>query len=237
MGFIFDSGRSTVGGGVERTGGMCMSVSLMRSVLSFLNTFFMMVAIACTGLGVWLHVEQDFGSQLVGIPLSLGVIFISLFLLFVSVIACVGMGGNGQRWCILNVYIMLLLLVICAQGSMAYMALSFRDNLEEQLYQGWLDSSDQLRNSIQNRLDCCWFYGAVDNPGSDCKPSGGSLQHQRHQHQQQRHLRQPQPPSLDLQRQSVSSASGLRRRLESTQSEEGFYDFGKDPGAPAASGD
>ncbi|KNC53102.1 uncharacterized protein AMSG_09405 [Thecamonas trahens ATCC 50062] len=147
---------------------MC-SVTIMRSVLDFMNTLFMLIALLLTVLGVWLYLEQDFGSQLIGLPLSVGIIVVSSFLLLITCVACVGL--RNEAWCVLNGYVMLMIFLMAAQASLAYMSLRFRDNMEEQLYQGWLDGSDQLRNTIQDQLTCCGFYAPVDYPGSNCPVS------------------------------------------------------------------
>lgn len=66
---------------------------------------------------------------------------------------------------------MLLVLLFLAELSAASLSYRYRANLVEQIYQGWIDSANDLRNRIQSQLFCCGFFNPSDYPGSACPAS------------------------------------------------------------------
>lgn len=131
-----------------------------------MNCFFLIVGVTLAGLGLYANFKYDWGSQLIGFPLPWAIVAIGLFL--VALNCCGYVGTSKMKRTCLVFYFTGLVFVICAEIAVAYLAISYQKNLEEQLYQGWLDSSPQTRNKLQIQFKCCGFFSFNDHPGPNC---------------------------------------------------------------------
>jgi len=135
-----------------------MSRILHMSVecFNFLNTIFLVLAVLIAGLGVYGHLESDWGSELTGVPLSLSLIAFGGFLF---VLCAAGMIAVSRRWeWLLSLYLVLLLMVFIAEIGIVVVAYLFQANAYEQLYQGWKDLDDPtVKDQIGEALGCCGF--------------------------------------------------------------------------------
>ena len=68
---------------------------------------------------------------------------------------------------ILSYTIILLVLVICEFGVSGG-AYYQRTQVSSNLYSSWEHLSDQDKNNLQNKFNCCGFHNATDFPGSSC---------------------------------------------------------------------
>merc|ERR1711916_78820 len=136
------------------------------STLNTLNCLFIFVALGLVGLGVYFSYKYDWGDELVGAPLPYVIVGIGIVLLLLNM--CGFIGTNKRKRTCLLLYFTFLLFIMAAETSISVLALTYRRNLEEQLYQGWLDASPEAKDKIQARFDCCGWYTISDNPGPSC---------------------------------------------------------------------
>eukprot|EP00300_Choanocystis_sp_HF-7_P009423 c16426_g1_i3.p2 GENE.c16426_g1_i3~~c16426_g1_i3.p2 ORF type:complete len:244 (+),score=30.80 c16426_g1_i3:78-734(+) len=144
----------------------------MKASLDFFNWLYWLLGAAVLGAGIYVHVVYQWGSQLLGISLSLAIIIAGAVIVGLTLLGCWGV--RTDWWMVLNTYLVATLLLICCEVCISTLSVLYRDNLIEELYQGWLDTTDVLRSRIQLNLGCCGFFSANDSPGSRC-PVGASV--------------------------------------------------------------
>eukprot|EP01139_Manchomonas_bermudensis_P023378 Amastigsp_a841055_3639.p1 type:complete len:238 gc:universal Amastigsp_a841055_3639:72-785(+) len=134
--------------------------------LNTVNCFFLVFGLVLAGLGLYAQFKYSWGSQLVGFPLPWLIVGIGIFL--VALNCCGYVGTSKMRRSCLVFYFTGLVFVISAEIAIAYLSLKYEQNLEEQIYQGWLDSSPESKNKLQTQFKCCGFFTVNDEPGPNC---------------------------------------------------------------------
>lgn len=103
------------------------SIGVMRSTMDFLNWLFMVrtrtslaesarvphssltcscwraeqiLGVLVLGFGIYFHIKFDWGSQLIGLPLSLGIILAGCYIVLLTGLGCAGV--RSATWCWMN---------------------------------------------------------------------------------------------------------------------------------------
>eukprot|EP00300_Choanocystis_sp_HF-7_P005555 c14142_g1_i1.p2 GENE.c14142_g1_i1~~c14142_g1_i1.p2 ORF type:complete len:236 (+),score=62.25 c14142_g1_i1:62-769(+) len=134
--------------------------------LNTVNCFFLVFGLVLAGLGLYAQFKYSWGSQLVGFPLPWAIVAIGLFL--VALNCCGYVGTSKMRRTCLVVYFTGLVFVISAELVTAYLSIKYQKNLQEQIYQGWLDAAPSTKNTLQTKFKCCGYFTNNDNPGPNC---------------------------------------------------------------------
>ncbi|KNC51839.1 uncharacterized protein AMSG_07926 [Thecamonas trahens ATCC 50062] len=131
------------------------------------------VGFALVGLGIYANYKYSWGEELIGFPLPWAVVAVGIVMLLLN--TCGFVGTNKRKRTCLLLYFTFLFFIMAAEVSISILALSYKRNLEEQLYQGWLDASPETKDKVQRKFNCCGFYTVNDNPGPSCtNPPAGT---------------------------------------------------------------
>lgn len=150
-----------------------------RTLLVFINLFYLVVSIVPIGLGIFLLVEEQTVNNIAGknlVAISIIILIIGVILFITAVIAILGSVANSA--CLLSLYCFLVFLLIGAEIVTAIMSFVFLGKIQDQVDTQLLvyiqnytttttsdhynKGTNKVIDFIQESFKCCGLTGPTD---------------------------------------------------------------------------
>ncbi|XP_060079062.1 tetraspanin-13-like isoform X1 [Ylistrum balloti] len=143
---------------------VCGGFQCSKNALAALNVLYIFVSFILIGVAAYGRVV----AIVTNLTLVGGIIACGVFLFIISLIGLIGAIKHHQV--LLFFYMIILFLLFLLQFSLACACLAINEKQQEQFAEnGWRLASNQTKDSVQFKFDCCGFAD-WNKPGDD--PSG-----------------------------------------------------------------